>query len=248
MCGPRASEHAARVEDADRLTPSHSLRSGTPTRRRHPSGRSRSSAGCRRRDAVAKRGSGRSGHGRPAEPRRQGCGGRGRPRWWRGAGSFAVTPTSGDRYGWSGVESWRDGAPTDSQQLSQDYSQQCSQTSSRDGGRVLRLGNSQQHSQQHSQDSHSNTHRPRSQPCEWSGSVRASRLMIGLSGRPGVGKGTSSGSSCSQPGTVFMRSSDESGLPRPSASSHHRKSCKFLRFDSSQDYSQQHSQIQVTAL
>ena len=45
-----------------------------------------------------------------------------------------------------------------------------------------------------------------------------------------------------------MRSSDESGLPRPSASSHHRKWCKFLRFDSSQDYSQQHSQILVTAL
>ncbi len=132
------------------------LRPGTPTRRRQPSGRSRSSAGCRRRDAAAKRGSGRSGHGRPAEPRRQGCGGRERARWWRGAGSFAVTPTSDDRYGWSGVESWRNGALTDSQQHSQDYSQQCSQTSSRDG-----FFGSTTHS-----NPHSNTHRPRSQPCE----------------------------------------------------------------------------------
>ncbi len=125
------------------------LRSGTPARRRHPSGRSRGSARCRRRDAVAKRGSGRSGHGRPAEPRRPGSGGRGRPRWWRGARSFAVAPTSSDRYGRSGVESWRDCALTNSQH----FSQQFSQTSSRDAVEgSARSGNSQQHSQQHSQD------------------------------------------------------------------------------------------------
>jgi hypothetical protein len=44
---------------------------------------------------------------------------------------FAMTTTSGDRYGWSGVESWRNRAPTDSQHFSQEYSQQCSQTRSR---------------------------------------------------------------------------------------------------------------------
>jgi hypothetical protein len=129
------------------------LRSGTPTRRRHPPGRGRSSDRCRRRDALAKRGSGRVGHGRAVEPSRQGCGGRGRPRWWRGAAAFAVAPTSGGRYGWSGIESWRNRAPTDSQHFSQQHSQQCSQTNSRhpvEGSPCS--GNSQQHSQQHSQD------------------------------------------------------------------------------------------------
>ena len=148
MCGPRARERAARVEDVDRLTPS-----STFALAHHPSGRSRGSAGCRHRDAVAKRGSARSGHGRAAELRRQGRGGRERPRWWRGTGSFAVTPTSGDRHGWSGIESWRDDAPGDSQHFSQDYSQQCSQTSNRDGF----FGST----------THSNTHRPRSQPSNY---------------------------------------------------------------------------------
>jgi hypothetical protein len=152
VCGARASEHAAGVEDADRLTPSHTFALAHPLDDATPPGRSPSSAGCRRRDAAAKRGSGRSGHGRPAEPRRQGCGGRERARWWRGAGSFAVTPTSDDRYGWSGVESWRNGALTDSQQHSQDYSQQCSQTSSRHAAEgSARSGSSQQHSQDYSQ-------------------------------------------------------------------------------------------------
>ena len=112
MCGPRASEHAARVEDADRLAPSHTFALAHPLDEISRLAAAEEVAGCRRRDAVAKRGSGRSGHGRPAEPRRQGCGGRGRPRWWRGAGSFAVTPTSDDRYGWSGIESWRNDALT----------------------------------------------------------------------------------------------------------------------------------------
>jgi hypothetical protein len=68
------------------------------------------------------------------------------------------------RDGRSGAEPLRDGAPIDSQHLSQEPSQQCSQTSSRDGfsGSTItqcgsaRPGNSQQHSQdysqQHSQD------------------------------------------------------------------------------------------------
>ena len=151
MYGPRASEHAARrqVEDADRLTPSHTFALAHPLDDATPPGRSPSSAGCRRRDAAAKRGSGRSGQGRPIEPRRQGCGGRGRPRRWRGAGLFAMTTTSGDRHGCSGIESWRDCALTNSQH----FSQQFSQTSSRDAVEgSARSGNSQQHSQQHSQD------------------------------------------------------------------------------------------------
>ena len=152
MCGPRARARSpSRGCGSSDAIPR--LRSGTPTRRRLSSGRSRSSARCRRRDAVAKRGSARSGHGRPAEPRRQGCGGRGRPRWWRGAGSFAMTPTPGDRHGWSGIESWRDCALTNSQHFSQDYSQQYSQTRSRHAVEGPACsGNSQQHSQQHSQD------------------------------------------------------------------------------------------------
>jgi len=140
------------------------------------------SSGCRRRDAVANRGSGRSGHGRPAEPSRQGCGGRGRPRWWRGAGLFAVTPTSGDRCGWSGVESWRDGALTDSQQHSQDYSQQYSQTRSRHAAEE-----SARSGQLHS-TTHSNTHRSWSQPCEWRARSERRGYMIGLSGRAGLRK------------------------------------------------------------
>ena len=46
---------------------------------------------------------------------------------WRGAGLFAMTPSSGDLHGWSEGESWRDGALIDSQHFSQDYSQQHSQ-------------------------------------------------------------------------------------------------------------------------
>src|ERR1035438_5069103 len=72
---------------------------------------------------------------------------------WRGAAAFAVAPTSGDRYGWSGAESSRNRAPTDSQHFSQEHSQQYSQTSSRHAVEgSARSGNSQQHSQQHSQD------------------------------------------------------------------------------------------------
>ena len=110
MCGPRVRGRVARVEDADRLAPSHSFALAYPLDDSSRLAAAEEVPRCRRRDAVAKRASGRSGHGRPAEPRRQGCGGRGRPRWWRGAGSFAMTTTSGDRHGWSGIESWRNGA------------------------------------------------------------------------------------------------------------------------------------------
>ena len=47
------------------------------------------------------------------------------------------------------------------------------------------------HSNTHSnthRTTHSNTHRSWSQPCEWRGSIESSRLMIGLSGRPGLRK------------------------------------------------------------
>src|SRR5208282_5637505 len=43
---------------------------------------------------------------------------------------------------------------------------------------------------------HSNTHRPRSQPCEWRGSIESSRLMMGLSGRPELRKPPQNFSSC----------------------------------------------------
>ena len=76
---------------------------------------------------------------------------------WRGAAAFAVAPLSGDRYGWSGAESSRNRAPTDSQHFSQDYSQQYSQTRSRHAVEgSSRSGNSQQHSQDFSQQ-HSQT-------------------------------------------------------------------------------------------
>jgi hypothetical protein len=71
---------------------------------------------------------------------------------------------AGETYRWTrdgrnGAEPLRNGAPIDSQHLSQQHSQQCSQTRSRGDffgrqsrrGGSARTGNSQQHSQQHSQ-------------------------------------------------------------------------------------------------
>jgi hypothetical protein len=106
----------------------------------------------------------------------------------RRARTFAMAPTSGDRHGWSEAESSRNGAPIDSQHLSQQHSQQCSQTSPRDDlwfdhplwkGLRASATHSNTHSNTHSK-THSNTHRPSSQPCEWKGAVGATRLGIGL--------------------------------------------------------------------
>jgi hypothetical protein len=89
-----------------------------------------------------------------------------------------MTTTSGDRHGWSGAESWRDGALTDSQHFSQEHSQQHSQEKKFRGFLWGRHGAT--HRTTHS-NTHSNTHRPRSQPCECEGPVR-----------PRIGKGYAS--------------------------------------------------------
>jgi len=123
----------------------------TPARRRLPSGRSPGSSGCRRRDAVAKTGSSRSGHGRPAEPRRQGWGGRRR----LDGGYVPVVrdgTTPGDRYG--GAES--NHAQWCADRLTATLTGLLTAVLRRARGtqwKGLRaFGNSQQHSQQHSQD------------------------------------------------------------------------------------------------
>ena len=98
---------------------------------------------------------------------------------WRGAGLFAMTPTSGDRHGWSGAESSRDSALIDSQHFSQQHSQQHSQRRSPRFPLVTITHwttHSNTHSTTHS-NTHSNTHRPSSQPCEWKGSTRWGRLV-----------------------------------------------------------------------
>ena len=152
MCGPRARERAARVEDADRLEPSHSFALAHPL-----DDISRLAAAQAVPDAIVEMQLQRGGSfevvmgGQPSHVVKA-VAGRRRPRWWRGAGSFAMTTTSGDRYGWSGVESSRNRAPTDSQHFSQQHSQQCSQTRSRHAVEgSARSGNSQQHSQDYSQ-------------------------------------------------------------------------------------------------
>ncbi len=91
-----------------------------------------------------------------------------------------MTLSSGDRQGWSEAESSRNGAPIDSQHFSQQHSQQCSQTSPRNGLSVRRS----RREGSAPPAAHSNTHRPRSRPCEWRGSAGASRAVFGLPYRP----------------------------------------------------------------
>ncbi len=92
----------------------------------------------------------------------------------RGAG-FSYRWTRDER---SGAEPWRDGALIDSQHFSQQHSQQCSQTRSRNGllvRRSRREGSAPPaaHRITHS-NTHRNTHRPRSRPCV-SGRARSER-------------------------------------------------------------------------
>jgi hypothetical protein len=104
-----------------------------------------------------------------------------------------MTTTSGDRHGWSGIESWRDCALTNSQH----FSQQFSQTSSRDAVEgSARSGNSQQHSQQHSQDYSQQHSQALVTALCMEGLGRASRLMIGLSAEAGAQETAQDFSSC----------------------------------------------------
>jgi len=117
------------------------------------SGRSPGSSGCRRRDAVAKTGSSRSGHGRPAEPRRQGWGGRsgldggdvpGRSRWQRRQ-AIAMVERSRIMAQWCADRL----TATLTGLLTAVLTDEARGTQWKG---LRAFGNSQQHSQQHSQD------------------------------------------------------------------------------------------------
>ena len=86
---------------------------------------------------------------------------------------------AGETYRWtrdgrSGAEPLRNGAPIDSQHLSQEHSQQCSQTRSRGDffgsaitqGRVCAAPATHSNTHRHHSNTHRNTHSPRSEPCE----------------------------------------------------------------------------------